>query len=148
MIRKVTYGDTEGVVEIIKDYLTSVKKITNEKEEEILHYILKMIGKENNLYVKVGDKGKVEGYINYHICDFPLVGGREIYISELFVSSSIRGKKVGSDLLEYVIEKAKLEGIKRILLNNSKNSESFARNFYSKHGFQAREFMTNFILEL
>lgn len=88
------------------------------------------------------------GYINMHIIDFPLLSGKKLYISELFVDSKRRTGKLGSQLLDFAKEKAKEFGCNRLMLNNSMESIAYERDFYKKHGFIHRESMANFILEI
>jgi amino-acid N-acetyltransferase len=62
-------------------------------------------------------------------------GGLEVYgdyglLRSLSVKLGIRGKSVGSNLTEYLIEEAKLRKLKAIYLL----TES-ARGFFQKHGF-------------
>lgn len=147
MVRKISYKDIKNIVDIISTYHKETNN-TKIKESDIVKTINQLLDSGNNLYVGVDSSDNVVAFINFHLCYFPLIGGKEYYISELFVSSSHRGMNFGSELLEFVIEKAKLDGCKRILLNNAKTSKAFERSFYAKHGFMARDFMANFIMEL
>ncbi len=147
MVRKINYKDINNIVSIISTYHKETNN-TKIKEIDIIKTVNQLLDHGNNLYVGVDSSDSVVAFVNFHECFFPLIGGKEYYISELFVSSKHRGMNFGSELLEFVIEKAKVEGCRRILLNNAKTSKAFERSFYAKHGFMARDFMANFIMEL
>ena len=62
------------------------------------------------------------------------IGERVALLEDMVVSPSARGSGVGSDLLNYAIDFARLSGAKRITLLTDRENIS-AQRFYAKHGF-------------
>ncbi|MBN2533060.1 MAG: GNAT family N-acetyltransferase [Spirochaetales bacterium] len=100
--------------------------------------------KQKNTYVCVV-QSEITGYINMHICPFPMIGGKELYISDLLVKQDMRGNGIGKKLMEKAIEIAQENECTRIMLNNAKESESYRRSFYIKSGFIERPHFANFV---
>jgi ribosomal protein S18 acetylase RimI-like enzyme len=63
------------------------------------------------------------------------LGGRVAVIDELVVAASHTGRGLGSTLLEHALELARGLACVRIEVATSRARESYARNFYRKHGF-------------
>ena len=62
------------------------------------------------------------------------IGERVAILEDMIVSPSARGTGIGSSLLTYAIDFARISGVKRItLLTDSENTP--AQRFYGKHGF-------------
>jgi GNAT superfamily N-acetyltransferase len=89
--------------------------------------------------------GLLLGYAAVHWIPFPLIYGREGYLSDLLVAQAGRGRRVGSRLLAQVEARARELGCVRVLLNNARNSEAFAREFYPKQGYQERTQFANYV---
>ena len=62
------------------------------------------------------------------------LGERVALLEDMLVSPSARGMGVGSNLLNYAIDFARLRGAKRITLLTDRENTS-AQRFYAKHGF-------------
>jgi N-acetylglutamate synthase-like GNAT family acetyltransferase len=62
------------------------------------------------------------------------LGERVALLEDMVVSPSVRGSGIGSDLLDYAIDFARLSGVKRITLLTDLANTS-AQRFYAKHGF-------------
>ena len=92
--------------------------------------------------------GEVAGYVAIHWIPFPMIQGREAYISDLLVSRSLRGDGIGRLLLERVESEARERRCARLMLNNRKTALSFVHRFYPKHGFREREGFANFVKPL
>ncbi|QYO63180.1 GNAT family N-acetyltransferase [Leptolyngbya sp. 7M] len=69
-------------------------------------------------------------------------------MSELFVDQAHRGQGIGSLLLDTVQTEARLRGCSRLMLVNSRERESYQRQFYQKQGWIERENIANFIYKL
>jgi len=98
--------------------------------------------------VIINDEDIPLGYINFHILNFPLISGKELYISELMINEHERNKNLGTKLINFAIDKAKELNCERIMLNNSMESISYKRNFYKNLGFAQRDTMANFVLKI
>lgn len=90
----------------------------------------------------------VLGYIAVHWSPYLFLLSSEGFISELFVHSHHRDKGIGKTLLDTVISEAINRGCSRLMLVNSKNRESYQRQFYIKQGWLERENIANFIYPL
>lgn len=62
------------------------------------------------------------------------LGERVALLEDMVVSPSARGSGVGSELLNYAIDFARLSGVRRITLLTDRENTS-AQRFYAKHGF-------------
>lgn len=142
MIRNFEKKDIEGIIEILKDH----KKKLNQKYDEKTKSLFEMEEFEN-LYV-YEKENKVIAYINFHMINFPIIAGKEIYISDLIVDEKNRGFGIGRILLDFVKKYAKVKGVSRIMLNNFTESEAYKRDFYIKNGFSKRDTMSNMIFEI
>lgn len=94
------------------------------------------------------DDGNVAGYISVHWLPYLLLSGPEGYISELFVKEDARGKGVGTALMNDVKEFAIVKNCSRLMLLNSRERDSYERDFYARFGFTERTDMANWILTL
>lgn len=63
------------------------------------------------------------------------LGEKVAWLEDMVVSPDSRGKGVGSALLAYAIDDARLQGCKRITLLTDGNNE-IAQGFYQAHGFE------------
>ena len=87
----------------------------------------------------------INGFINLHVLDFPLIQGKELYISDLVVKREERGKGKGTALVQYAEKIAEEHDCVRIMLNNFKDSEAYEREFYKKKGFIERKNIANYV---
>ena len=77
---------------------------------------------------------EVIGYVSVHW--YPhLMRGNDGYVSELFVHPNLTGHGIGSLLLEAIKGAAVERNCTRLLLMNGRTRESYARQFYAKHGW-------------
>ena len=90
-------------------------------------------------------EGRIVGYIAVHWIPFPMLQGREGYISDLLVTQDCRGCGIGRSLLAAVEDRASELGCARLMLNNSIAAESFKREFYQKNGFRHRTEFANLV---
>jgi ribosomal protein S18 acetylase RimI-like enzyme len=74
-----------------------------------------------------------------------LVPRRSLYIDDLCVDESARGRRVGRALFDYVLEEARKAGCYEITLNVWEGNDS-ARAFYERVGFRIKKTMMEFIL--
>lgn len=87
---------------------------------------------ENNIFTKYFiyiEKSNIIGFVNYY----------DLYdrfeIANISVVPEFRNKKIGSKLMEYVIELGKRQGIENITLEVKKDNE-YAIKLYSKYNFK------------
>ena len=92
--------------------------------------------------------GQILGYAAVHWIPFPMLYGTEGYLSDLLVHQDARGKGVGQLLLAQVEARAEEVGCVRLMLNNARTAESFARGFYPKQGYRERAEFANFVKSL
>ncbi|NCN05048.1 MAG: GNAT family N-acetyltransferase [Spirochaetales bacterium] len=88
------------------------------------------------------------GYLNAHRGHFPLLGGTELYISDLLVHKEFRGQGIGSRLISVAEDYARSIGCVRIMLHNRKKDQSYARGYYTGLGYRERPEVANMVKEL
>ena len=76
---------------------------------------------------------------------FPLLRGREAYVTDLLVDYPERNTGAGTALLDTAVGLARREGCLRLMLNNYREAESFRRGFYARRGWRERTEFANFI---
>ena len=80
------------------------------------------------------DVREVVGYVSVHW--YPhLMRGNDGYVSELFVHPNATGHGIGSLLLDTMKAYALERNCTRLILMNRRTRESYARQFYAKHGW-------------
>ncbi|MDE2837322.1 MAG: GNAT family N-acetyltransferase [Chloroflexota bacterium] len=87
-------------------------------------------------------------YVAVHWVPFPMLGGREGYVSDLIVRADWRGHGLGNRLMEAAELRAREMGCARLMLNNRVAAESFERGFFTKAGFRQRTDFANFVKTL
>ncbi len=150
-IRKASNTDIPQLIQLIIDYKTSQNLIFNNDQIEKMRSSLKnsVNGNINILIVSLNSKeDSINGYLNMHMIDFPLIQGKELYISDLVIKEEKRGKGHGTELLNYAKNFAQEQNCVRIMLNNFKESQAYIRGFYKKKGFLERENFANFVMIL
>lgn len=148
MIRKLTKKDISHVSDMIKAYLEMSHEYKEFDEKRLLNSLEEVLEEPNNLFVIVNEEDSAVGYINFHTLNFPLISGKELYISELIIHEGERSKNLGTKLINFAIDRARELGCERIMLNNSMESISYKRNFYVNLGFSQRDTMANFVLKI
>jgi GNAT superfamily N-acetyltransferase len=91
------------------------------------------------------EAGEVVGFLVAHWIPFPMLAGREAYVSDLVVRRDRRGAGVGAQLVERAEERAKAEGCVRLMLNNMKAGEAYKRGFFKKLGYRERTDFANLV---
>ncbi len=98
------------------------------------------------ILASVGEE--VVAYVAVHWVPFPMLGGREAYVSDLIVRADWRGYGLGNRLMNAAEERANEAGCERLMLNNCVAAESFERGFFAKAGFHQRTDFANFVKSL
>ena len=100
-------------------------------------------------YVPADEEDREIGYAFCALKEQPfsnnMIPFTSIYIDDLCVDESARGKHVGQALFEYVKEEAKRLGCYEVTLNVWEGNDS-ARHFYEKMGMRVKETNMEFIL--
>ena len=112
-------------------FKSDTKKYTDEELLAILCDDTKPV------FVAVDADGNVVGYafcvFKQHLNDNILTDIRTLYIDDLCVDESSRGKHIGRDLYEYVLEFARREGCYNLTLNVWECNQG-AKRFYESCG--------------
>lgn len=93
-------------------------------------------------------RGQVLGYAAMHFLPYLMLPGPEAYVSELFVTASVRGQGVGQQMLKHLEQLAQERGCARLMLITLRDRESYERAFYKKQGWQERPVVANFVRNL
>ena len=156
-IRRAREQDLEGINKLLEQVLmvhhkgrpdlfkVNVKKYTDDELIEIIKDDSKPI------FVGVDDEEKVLGYVfcihKQLIGDNILTDIKTLYIDDLCVDENVRGKHVGSELYEYVLNYAKRNGFYNVTLNVWALNEG-AMKFYEKCGLKPQKIgMEKILLE-
>ena len=111
--------------------------------------LLAIFSDENKpVYVAAGDEDEVMGYAFCQIRQQPfsnnMIPFTSIYIDDLCVDETCRGKGVGEALFEHVKNEARRLGCYEVNLNVWEGNE--ARRFYEKMGMKPKETQMEIIL--
>ena len=124
-------------------YISGTTKYTKDELEQIID------DEKKPIFVSVEDD-KVLGYVFCEIDDFPkrnaMVAYKSLYIDDLCVDESERGKGIGKQLFEYAKEFAKESGCLEIELHVWEGNDS-AKNFYERMGLKPKYHSMEYTLE-
>lgn len=149
LIRELEIKDINEIGTLIIRYKKEMgRELSNQEVLKIRELLISLIDKEDSITLVCEIDKTIQGYINAHILNFPLLCGKECYVSDLLVNENIRGKGIGKKLIESLSKYAKSNNCNRLMLNNPKESKSYERSFYSKNGFTERTNFANFVLSL
>lgn len=148
-LQKLDFNDTNELTAFIINYKKEndidIKTGMAESTNELIGNV---ISSEYSSGFKSVSNNKISGYIIMHIISFPMISGKELYISDLFICSKQRGKGIGRQMLQKAEELAKQNNCTRLMLNNNNESISYERLFYKKNGFKERTVFSNFVKKL
>jgi GNAT superfamily N-acetyltransferase len=151
-IRKAAAADAAAISKILRevgwfDWINQEDQA--DTEERIAAAIQEWSSDHNRLALLAEDgSGVPVGYAFAHCNPYMMLPGPEMYLSELFVRKTWRGKGVGRALLGRVESFARSRGCSRLMVVTGKHRESYARGFYSNCGWVERPYIANFILPL
>ena len=126
-------------------FLSRVNSLSDVSDTEAL--LSRLVGCDHHTVLVAKKRDSLVGYTAVHWIPFPLYGGTEGYISELFIDDSIQGHGIGSRLLSRITEEARARKFFRLMLDNVRSTVSYHRGFYKKQGFVERD-ASNFVKEL
>ena len=155
MIRRASLKDMEG----LKKLLLQVNNVHNAGRPDIFRKDcmkyndeeLKEIIKDDKkpIFVSANPDDTVAGYafcvVEEHKGDNNLVDMKTLYIDDLCVDESLRGRHIGRDLFEYVKKYARQEGFYNITLNVWALNEN-AHRFYDSMGMKVLKYGMETIL--
>ncbi|PVX49294.1 diamine N-acetyltransferase [Balneicella halophila] len=128
-IRKANEKDFFAILSLVKELATfekALEKVTNSVEQ------MKNEKDFFQCYVAENDKNEIVGMALYFFAYYTWVG-KSLYLDDLYVKESYRGKKIGTKLLKKIFKIAKKENCKRVrwqVLNWNKS----AIEMYEKSG--------------
>jgi len=145
-IRLVRPFETEELLSLSrKTFYDAFEHLNNKDDFEAYTVVAftgqKLLSELNNphsqFYFAIIDDEKV-GYIklNYSSAQTELQDDNAIEVERIYVLASHQGKKIGNQLLDFAIHKAKDEGKHFIWLGVWEHNEA-AQRFYERHGFKA-----------
>ena len=153
-IRNAQIKDAKRIVSLLSQVLelhaeirpdifqTGTTKYTETEVEGIIN------NESRRTYVAVDENDELIGFALCEVRDINshnMVPRKEMYIDDICVDSSARGQHIGSQLFEYVKQKAKKLGCYGITLNVWEGNDN-ARAFYDKMNMKPRSTMMEFIL--
>ena len=124
-------------------FIPNTTKYTNEELKEMVKDDM------NPIYVAVDDEDSCVGYAFCRLKEQPfsnnMIPFTSLFIDDLCVDESTRGKHVGESLFNYVKEEAKRLGCYEVTLNVWTGNIS-AEKFYEKMGLKTKERQMEYIL--
>ena len=145
-LRAAQASDADG----IKDLVTALadERGGTSDAEAVAAAAEECIGQPGHEIIVASSGAEVVAYVAVHWVPFPMLGGREAYVSDLIVRADWRGRGLGNRLMEAVEARANEMGCERLMLNNRVAAESFERGFFAKAGFRQRTDFANFVKPL
>ena len=155
MIRMAEKGDIPRLIELLSEVLELHAKIrpdifipgTTKYTDEELEALLEDVSKP--IYVAADDEDKVLGYAFCQLQEQPasnnMIPFRSMYIDDLCVDSSCRGRHIGEKLFEYVKEEARRLGCYEVTLNVWSGNDG-AELFYEKMGMRTMKRYMEYIV--
>ena len=152
-VRKAKKSDVPSLIRLLKQvlelhaklrpdiFISGTTKYTREELEEILD------NPQTPVFVATGDNdgdcvgGEVKGYI-FCVLRQPLSANmrdiKTLFIDDLCVDETCRGKRVGQALFSFALQYAKEQGCYNVTLNVWEGNDG-ARAFYEKMGMRVQE---------
>ncbi|MBN2098946.1 MAG: GNAT family N-acetyltransferase [Dehalococcoidia bacterium] len=151
-VRSATLADAPGIAALLRGlgWFALIDEESPAETERRLreHLRLCLADDSHAVLVAEGAEGAVLGYVAVHWLPYLMLAGPEGYVSDLFLTESVRGAGLGTKLLGAVRDMAVSRGCSRMMLVNRKTRESYKRGFYRKLGWEEREEFANFVLHL
>ena len=141
--------DNPLLTKIISNFKIDNGKIITDKEITIINkQLVELFEQTSSITFVAKEKDNIVGYVSGHIINFPLIVGKECYITELLVIKEKRGLGIGNILLKNIENIAREKGCTRLMLDNPKFYESYKRKYYAKNGFEERDNFANFVKQI
>ena len=151
-VRPVREADAAGLSELIRGLELFVRLSSEEPDvteaRVAKHLAMCLADDSHSLFVATDPAEQVVAYAAVHWLPYLFLTGPEGYLSELFVSAALRGRGVGTALLDVVVSEARERGCARLMLEAVRSRESYTRGFYSDRGWVERGDMANLVYDL
>lgn len=135
-IRPLQLGDVDAIMRLHRELgwnpaFRADGSTLKQRLESLIH--------EESALLLVAVKGKkVVGYIHGEIVKYLLFAGSEMLMSEVFVREAVREQGIGKSLIEAIESEAVKQRCFRISVLNSRERESYKREFYPSLGYEER----------
>ncbi|MBR6513756.1 MAG: GNAT family N-acetyltransferase [Clostridia bacterium] len=139
-IRKLTKKDSADFLRMAKEFYSG-PGVLHEVDPAVIQRTLdEMLSDSPFLEGYIFEKeGKVVGYAELSFSFSPEVGGRYIFIEEIFVDEPYRGQGIGHEFLDYCVSLVKGE-TRRLRLEATRSNEK-AIALYRSYGFEELDYM-------
>ena len=129
-IRRAIKEDCPRLLELVTE-LAVYEKAPNEVTVTLDHFIESGFGNNPVWWAFVAEEDGIHGFALYYI-RYSTWKGQAMYLEDIIVTESMRGKKVGKLLFDQLIEEAKEKKLHRIVWQVLEWNEP-AINFYKKY---------------
>ena len=136
-IRHAVASDSEPLLELMKklaefegyldDFCVTKEDLFTHGFSQSLPTFTALVAEQNS---------KIVGYLVYYLIPFTYDLKPTLFIKELFVDKSARGQKIGTKLMQRVIEDDKEKGCGRLkwdVLSDNITAQSFYKSFGAEH---------------
>jgi len=146
-IRKAVKDDCPAMLELVRE-LALYEKAPDEVTVDLQHFEESGFGQNPVWWAFVAetDTKKVVGFALYYI-RYSTWKGQVMYLEDILVTESMRGQGIGHQLVDQLIEEAKVKGFKRIVWQVLEWNEP-AINFYRKYNAKFDPEWVNVILDI
>jgi len=146
-IRKAVKDDCPAMLELVRE-LALYEKAPDEVTVDPQHFEESGFGQNPVWWAFVAetDTKKVVGFALYYI-RYSTWKGQVMYLEDILVTESMRGQGIGHQLVDQLIEEAKVKGFKRIVWQVLEWNEP-AINFYRKYNAKFDPEWVNVILDI
>ena len=138
IIRKGTEADFPQLVALFKEFAHFEKL-----PDKMVNSVEKMQAQQDyfQCFVAVNGANRIVGYAAYFYAYYTW-SGKSVFMDDLFVTQTYRGKGIGTKLLKQVVEEARKAGCFKVRWQVS-NWNTSAQNFYTKMGAKIDEVEIN-----
>lgn len=158
-VRKATREDCPGMLELIRE-LAAYEKAPDEVTVDPNHFeesgfganpvwwafVVEEVDNTSEASMRPGGSSQIIAFALYYI-RYSTWKGQTMYLEDILVTESMRGKGIGKMLIEQLIQEAKEKGFKRITWQVLDWNEP-AINFYKKFNARFEPEWVNVILDL